>query len=98
MYRDVFFSSLQANEQPGWNSLAEAVEARFRASPFLPLRNLKCQEIKGQIVIRGRVPTRYLQQLACSLVSFVAGVQPVANEVEVALLGSGPTPSSHLSS
>ena len=90
MYRDIFFSSQETHAQPGLTSLAEAVEARFRSSPFLPLRNLKCEVSQGQFIIRGRVPTRYLQQLACSLVSSVAGVRQVANQVEVTPLGSGP--------
>lgn len=93
MYRDVFFPSSKLNEQPDLVSLAAAVEARFRASPFLPLRSLKCEENRGQIVIRGRVPTRYLQQLACSLVGSAAGWRRVASEVEVTPPGSGPPPS-----
>lgn len=92
MYRDVFCSSLRLSEQPDLVSLAAAVEACFRESPFLPLRSLTCEESRGQIVIRGRVPTRYLKQLACSLVGSVAGSRQVASEVEVAPPGSGPPP------
>lgn len=69
-------------------SLAHAIAERLRASPFLPLREVTCQEHEGRVVLRGRVPTQYLQALAATLAKSFHGVREVANKIEVVPLGA----------
>ena len=69
-------------------SLANSVEGRLRTSPFLPLRNVTCEEHDGRVTLRGRVPTQYLQTFACSLVRSIDGVREVSNQIEVVPLGA----------
>ncbi len=68
-------------------TLAQTIGSRLRESPFLPLREVTCEECNGRVVLRGRVPTRYLYELACSLAQSFDGVREVANKVEVIPLG-----------
>ena len=65
-------------------SLAERAEWRLRTSPYLALRNVACQARGGVVFLRGHLPTYYLKQMAQALVSPLAGVERVVNEIEVA--------------
>jgi osmotically-inducible protein OsmY len=65
--------------------LAEA-RRRLQGSSYLSLRRLSCEYMHGLLTIRGEVPSYYLKQLAQSLVSTLAGVAEVNNQVRVALL------------
>ena len=65
----------------------ESAQARLQASPFLPLRTLRCDGTQGELTIRGRVPTQYLKDLSAMLVRSIEGVRRVTNEVEVLPLG-----------
>lgn len=68
-------------------SLAQAIGRRLRESPFLPLRTVTCEERDGRVILRGRVPTKYLHAFACSLAQSFVGVRDVANKIEVVPLG-----------
>ena len=63
-------------------------EARrlFEQSPYLPVRDLTCEFHEGALIIRGRVPTYYLKQVAQTIAQKVAGVEEILNRVEVANL------------
>lgn len=63
---------------------AELVQHRLRESPYFELRNLQCDNVDGQLVIRGRVPSFYLKQLAQTAVLSVDGVERIVDEVQVA--------------
>jgi hypothetical protein len=70
----------------------QSAQARLEASPFLPLRRLRCDGNADEVTIRGRVPTAYLKELSAMLVRSIDGVRRVTNEVEVLPLGwTGPT-------
>jgi len=60
-----------------------AVQDRFQRSPFLPLRKVTCSVHDGVLVLRGRVPTYYLKQLAQTIGTSTDGVQQVINDLRV---------------
>ncbi|MBL8830148.1 MAG: BON domain-containing protein [Planctomycetaceae bacterium] len=66
-----------------WQPTIDEAQAALLCSPYLPLRQLRCDYHEGVLSIRGRVPTFYLKQLAQTVVSRVPGVEQVANRVEV---------------
>ena len=59
------------------------IQDRFRRSPYLPLRYIECRLEDGVLVLRGRVPTFYLKQLAQSVGRSLKGIQRVVNELRV---------------
>jgi hypothetical protein len=62
---------------------AEVAEARLRGNPYLALRNVVCTYRHGVLTLYGCLPTYYLKQVALAAVAQVAGVERVANEIEV---------------
>jgi len=62
---------------------ATTVQARFQRSPFLPLRKITCSLHGGVLLLRGRVPTYYLKQLAQTIGTSTEGVQQVINDLLV---------------
>jgi hypothetical protein len=64
-------------------SLADLAERIFAASPYAPIRRLKCTFRDGEMVIAGSVDSFYLKQLAQIAVQKVAGVVRISNIVEV---------------
>jgi osmotically-inducible protein OsmY len=69
--------------------LAERTEARLRASARLrgnaqlSLMDISCECLDGVLVLRGRVPSYYLKQLAGAIVAEVEGVQRIDNRLEI---------------
>jgi osmotically-inducible protein OsmY len=59
------------------------IQDRFQRSPYLPLRNIECRLDDGVLVLRGRVPTFYLKQLAQSVGHSLKGIHRVVNELLV---------------
>lgn len=53
-------------------------------SNYLALRRLDCEFHDGQLVLRGRVPTYYLKQVAQTLVRQLPQVQQIENRLDVA--------------
>jgi osmotically-inducible protein OsmY len=68
-------------------TLTQTIGSRLRQSPFLPLREITCEECEGRVVLRGRVPTQYLHELACSLAQSFDGVREVTSKIDVVPLG-----------
>ena len=66
--------------QPG---LRELAEGRLRRNPYLALRNVSCDCRGGVLVLRGRLPSYYLKQVAQEAVAHLEGVQGVENQIEV---------------
>ena len=63
--------------------VVETAEKRFRASSYVALRSIKCEFHEGVIVLRGRVASYYLKQLAQEMVRNLAGIGAILNVVEV---------------
>jgi osmotically-inducible protein OsmY len=53
-------------------------------SNYLALRRLQCEFRDGHLVLRGRVPTFYLKQMAQTLVRQLPQVQQIENRLDVA--------------
>jgi osmotically-inducible protein OsmY len=61
----------------------EAVERALRATGYRPLRGIRVT-VEGRLVIlRGRVPSYYLKQVAQTTAMAVPGVVQVRNDLEV---------------
>ena len=45
-------------------SLIEQIEARVRQSTHGRIRNLTVEEVQGQVIVRGQVPSHHTRQLA----------------------------------
>jgi hypothetical protein len=65
---------------------AELAQAKLANSPYLPLRNLRCDDHEGVLAVRGQVPTYYLKQLAQTVVRDIPGVEVINNQVLVVRL------------
>lgn len=59
------------------------VESKLRESHYLALRVVTCQFHKGVLILRGRVPSFYLKQVAQSVVRNIEGVAQIDNRLEV---------------
>jgi osmotically-inducible protein OsmY len=57
--------------------------ARLERSGYLALRGVGCEVVGGRALLRGRVPSFYLKQMAQALVGEVEGVDDVFNLIEV---------------
>ena len=63
--------------------LPELAEGRLRGKPYLALRNVSCDCRGGVLVLRGRLPSYYLKQVAQEAVVRLEGVKGVENQIEV---------------
>jgi len=59
------------------------IRIRYQQSPHLPLRHIICLLRERILILRGRVPTYYLKQLAQSIGSSFDGVDQIINELQV---------------
>jgi len=70
-------------ERPDDLYLAETVDRALRATGHASLRRLDVGVRDGVVVLRGRVPTYYLKQLAQEAVLRVKGINQLSNRLEV---------------
>jgi BON domain-containing protein len=63
--------------------LVRQIEGRLRASPYLSLRRVSCLRRQGRLVLRGRVPTYYVKQLAQSIVRSICPEREIVDQIEV---------------
>ena len=63
--------------------LPELAEGCLRRKPYLALRYVSCDCRGGVLVLRGRLPTYYLKQVAQEAVARLEGVKGVENRIEV---------------
>ena len=61
----------------------EAAERRLSRSPYIELRCISVDLREGVLILRGRVPSYYLKQIAQCLVDCLPGVQKIDNHLEV---------------
>ncbi len=60
-----------------------AIQRRLRTGGSLSLRQIECEFCDGLVVLRGRVSTYYVKQLAQSLLLADPAVERVENLIEV---------------
>ena len=63
--------------------LAARAESGLRTSGYRSLRVISCESHEGRLVLRGRVPSYYLKQVAQEQVRRIEGVESIVNAVEV---------------
>jgi osmotically-inducible protein OsmY len=63
--------------------IAEIARSRLRASAYASVRTLQCEHHEGVLVLRGRVSSYYLKQMAQEAVRNLHGVELILNAVEV---------------
>jgi osmotically-inducible protein OsmY len=67
--------------------LSEQIIQVLRATGYLPLRDLDIFAAEGFVILRGRVPSYYLKQVAQAAVLGLPGVEEVRNELDVISCG-----------
>jgi BON domain len=61
----------------------KTVLRRLQASSYLALRTIECDDQCGVMILRGRVPTFFLKQIAQELIRGLPGVETIANLIDV---------------
>ena len=69
----------------GPSSLADRVLRRLRDTAYRALKNVTCEcpDEGGVVVLRGRLPTYYLKQMAQAVAAREEGAKRVENRIEV---------------
>ena len=70
-------------QAPRCLSLSERVERALRANGYPALRTIEVSVEDGRVVLKGRVPSYYMKQMAQAVTLAAAGMQELCNEVEV---------------
>jgi hypothetical protein len=68
---------------PAGRRLCDQIIQVLRATGYLPLRDLDVVAAGGIVILRGRVSSYYLKQLAQATVLALPGVDEVRNELDV---------------
>jgi hypothetical protein len=63
--------------------VADLAQGRLRGCPYGAVRNVACDYRDGVLVLRGRVPSYYLKQMAQAVVGRAGAVERVVNLIEV---------------
>jgi hypothetical protein len=63
--------------------LKELAEGSLRRNPYLALKSVTCDWLGGVLVLRGRLPSYYLKQVAQEAVASLAGVGRIDNQIQV---------------
>lgn len=64
-------------------SVKDLAKRRLREADFRFSRCVSCEYHEGVLLLRGRVPTYYLKQIAQAFVASVPGVEQVDNRIQV---------------
>jgi osmotically-inducible protein OsmY len=67
----------------GGDRITRLAEERLQNSPYSALRTVSCEYYEGVLILRGRLPTYYLKQLAQEVMREMDGVLEIANQVHV---------------
>lgn len=63
--------------------LQDRVHHALHRNPYLPGRTLRFETADGRVTLRGVVGTYFQKQMAQEALRHVAGVEEIANELEV---------------
>lgn len=72
--------------------VVKAAEKRLQDSPYAALRTITCEFREGTLVLRGRVTSYYLKQLAQETVRSLEGIGGILNVVEARRATNGSSP------
>ncbi len=65
------------------NPLEDRVHCAIEQNPYIAPKTLRFETSDGRVTLRGRVGTFFQKQMAQEAVRRVAGVQEIANDLEV---------------
>lgn len=63
--------------------ITDVAAARLQASSYPSIRKVLCVYEEGVLLLRGRLPTFFLKQMAQIAVADIEGVKQVVNQIEV---------------
>lgn len=63
--------------------VTDLIEQHLRHNSYLALSNLSCDDHEGVLVLRGRLPSYFLKQMAQEFVAHIEGVGRIDNQIEV---------------
>ncbi|MGO9115810.1 MAG: BON domain-containing protein [Thermoguttaceae bacterium] len=63
--------------------LEDRVHCAIEQNPYIAPKTLRFETSEGRVTLRGRVGTFFQKQMAQEAIRRVAGVQEIANELEV---------------
>jgi osmotically-inducible protein OsmY len=64
-------------------AIAEMAERKLHSKPYQALKNVSCDWRDGVLVMRGRLPSYYLKQVAQEVVARLDGVDAIDNQIQV---------------
>jgi hypothetical protein len=70
--------------QTASDGIALEIRRRLCSAGHWALRSIECEYSQGEVVLRGRVPTYYMKQVAQSVLLADPDVDTVVNLIEVA--------------
>lgn len=74
---------VSVNSSSGHRVIIEAAKGRLRNSPHLAMQRIWCDFDRGELLLRGQVPSFFYKQLAQEAVAGLDGVRLVVNDIEV---------------
>jgi osmotically-inducible protein OsmY len=74
---------LAATSSRSRTPLARIASERLRESSHRSLWNVSCDDREGSLILRGRVASYHVKQLAQEIVSRIDGVEEIVNRLEV---------------
>lgn len=73
--------------QAAWDDVVSIASRRLKSCNTSELTRLQCEKLPGQLVIRGRVSSYYLKQLAQELIRSLEGNCQIVNQLDVVNIG-----------
>jgi hypothetical protein len=64
-------------------TITEMAERKLHSKPYQALKNVSCDWRDGVLVLRGRLPSYYLKQVAQEVVARLDGVEGMDNQIQV---------------
>jgi len=64
-------------------TIKDLAERLLRSNPYLALKNTSCDYLDGMLILRGCLPSYYLNQLAQEAVADLDGVDHIDNQIQV---------------
>jgi len=80
---DAYVDAASKSASPADAHLASQIDRALRATGYLCLRNLAFLVAEGLVILRGRLPSYYMKQVAQATVRAVPGVGDVHDELDV---------------
>jgi hypothetical protein len=81
---------LESEAPAGRGAIQREAQRLLSLSGYLALREVRCESVRDEIRLLGRVPSYFLKQLAQEVVAPIEGVRSIVNLIQV--MRYSPTP------